>query len=822
MKKKFLFAIFMLLAIVLTFASCGFSIGGVESECTHMKVDKNHIEPTCTEDGSYDSVIYCTVCNEELSCENITIPATGHNYVNGECEYCGEVKSSGNHIHISISGNEVIENIIEPTCTENGSYDSVVYCIDCGKELSRKTVIVDATGHNYVNGTCSICGITESVPSDDEYVRCNKDGTPNENGNYILFGEYPQTIKADNVTITSIVDDRGYYIGSDGCYYAKAGDNFYKVEPLCWRILSENDDGIFLLCENIIANMAYSTNNSNNYKNSDVRAWLNGSFYENAFSQEQQGIIRTTRVDNSALTTGYVNNPNSYEDTEDKIFLLSYADVVNTNYGFSANEYDDARKKLATEYAYATGSCNSWRLRSHGTGSTNVRQVNSFGGVSSGDYLSNVQDTVYGIVPALWINVGNVHTHSFVDGYCSCGEKEPDSDENLNASEGLSYSYSNGGYTVTGIGTCKDSNIVIPATYNGYPVVAIADNAFRECKSITSLSFVEDSNVCDIGFCAFYECDNLITVQLPKSLKNIDQCVFYGCQKLENICISSDNKYFSTLDGNLYDKNQTRFVQYALARQNESFIIPNGIKTIDRTAFAGAVYLKTLSIPESVESIGFEALVGCKRLSEINVDESNTMYKTINGNLYSKAGDQLIQYALGKEDTEFLVPTGVVNIGRAAFEDCENLTSVHIAKTVKRISSLAFKNCPNLKNVTFDDDSNLDTIEYTAFYGCISLEEFRIPEGVTALQKYTFYNCKNLVSVVIPDGFTEIGYLAFSGCSKLVIYYGGSSSSWGTITIDSAGASYVKNAPKYYYSLTCPSSDGNYWYYDEDDNIKTW
>ncbi len=799
MKRKFLLAFFILLVIVFTFASCNLINWRGESKCTHIKTDDNHIEPTCTEDGSYDSVIYCTVCEEEFSRENIIIPATGHNYVNGVCEYCGKFGSN------------------------------------------------DGTGSND-----------------------NVDGLYTRDGNYIYFGEYPQTLKADNVSITTNTDSRGYYLGSDGCYYAKVGSNFYKVEPLCWRILSENDEDILLLCENIIANMAYSTNNSNNYKNSNVRAWLNGSFYENAFSQSHQQIIRTTKVDNSALSTGYASNPNSYEDTEDKIFLLSYADVINTNYGFSDSEYDDARKKIATEYARATGSCNSWRLRSHGTGSTNVRQVNSSGSASSGDYLSNVRDTVYGIVPALWIHSqGNDHVHvsgntvvennvdatciengsydnvvycteceveisrktvtvdatghNYVNGTCSvCGESDPDFEEILNGSEGLSYSYSNGSYTVTGIGTCKDSNVVIPATYNGYPVVAIADNAFRECKSITTLRFAKDSSVTDIGFCAFYECDNLVTVQLPVSLKSFSECVFYGCQKLTEIYISSDNNYFSTIDGHLYDKNQTKFLQYALAKQNESFIVQEGITTIDRNAFAGAVYLEKLSLPKSVNVLGFEALVGCKRLKEIIVDESNVAYKTINGDLYNKNGSTLIQYALGKENVDFIVPSGVITIGRAAFEDCEILTSVHISKTVKTISSLAFRNCPNLKTVEFDENSSLDTIEYTAFYDCISLEEFRIPKGVTALQKYAFYNCKNLVSVVIPDGFTAIGYQAFGECPKLVIYYGGSSSSWGTVAIDSSGASYVKNATKYYYSSTRPSLDGNYWYYDENDNIIIW
>jgi len=106
------------------------------------------VEPTCTENGTYDSVVYCSVCDVELSREVITIDATGHT-----------------------AGNAVEENRIAPTCTENGTYDSVVYCLVCNDELSRETITIDATGHdaansveeNRVNPTCTEDGSYDSV-----------------------------------------------------------------------------------------------------------------------------------------------------------------------------------------------------------------------------------------------------------------------------------------------------------------------------------------------------------------------------------------------------------------------------------------------------------------------------------------------------------------------------------------------------------------------------------------------------------------------------------------------------------------------------------
>lgn len=96
------------------------------------EVIENETLPTCGVDGSRDKVFYCTVCNEELNRETVVIPATGvHTY-----------------------GSAVIENIIDATCTTEGSYESVIYCPVCGVELSREELKIDATGHSYVDGVC--------------------------------------------------------------------------------------------------------------------------------------------------------------------------------------------------------------------------------------------------------------------------------------------------------------------------------------------------------------------------------------------------------------------------------------------------------------------------------------------------------------------------------------------------------------------------------------------------------------------------------------------------------------------------------------------
>ena len=124
-----------------------------------------------------------------------------------------------------------------------------------------------------------------------QYVRVNKNNEGDAQGEYILFGEYPQTLKADDVTVGDVADEDGYYLGSDGARYAKvvadpigsytfsdgsavtSGNTYYfKVEPIRWRILSEDGESAFILADGILAKKAYNASRNNNYKNSDIRA----------------------------------------------------------------------------------------------------------------------------------------------------------------------------------------------------------------------------------------------------------------------------------------------------------------------------------------------------------------------------------------------------------------------------------------------------------------------------------------------------------------------------------------------------------------------
>ena len=201
---------------------------------------------------------------------------------------------------------------------------------------------------------------------------------------YIHFGEYPQTLKVDSVTITSNTpDSNGYYLGSDNERYAKViakpfsstlyfnnkqkiakGTTYYfKVEPIKWRILQVNGTEYKLVTDLIIDNQKFHSSTStrtidgktiypNNYEYSSIRKWLNEEFYNKAFTKALQSCINTTFVDNSLASIGNVSNKYICNDTYDKVYLLSYKDVTNKEYGFTDNA---SRQKQLTDYAKAKG-----------------------------------------------------------------------------------------------------------------------------------------------------------------------------------------------------------------------------------------------------------------------------------------------------------------------------------------------------------------------------------------------------------------------------------------------------------------------------------
>ncbi|MBR7064332.1 MAG: hypothetical protein IKI31_04215 [Treponema sp.] len=308
-------------------------------------------------------------------------------------------------------------------------------------------------------------------------------GTAGMSAQYVTFGKWPQTIKAEGVTVDeSDTRECGmftYCAGSDGEWYCKALENAYdsgenykysddtvaekksknsyrwfKVEPIKWRVLTESytdansDSGnkTLLFCERGIyagvkfydetdtRNIEKQTIFCSNYEHSRMRAWLNGlsfqldtdtnsehlnkGFLQTAFTDAERAKIASTVVDNTKGS--YNDNDGTYacNNTVDKIFLLSYGEITNTEYGFTgADKYvGDGNGTTAstriidrTDFALANGANNLGGDDSNGhwfylrsPSGAFVRSVKSGSG-NAYNNIVNVTRYESGIIPALCI-----------------------------------------------------------------------------------------------------------------------------------------------------------------------------------------------------------------------------------------------------------------------------------------------------------------------------------------------------------------------------------------------------------------------------------
>ena len=171
--------------------------------------------------------------------------------------------------------------------------------------------------------------------------------------------------------------------------------------------------------------------------------------------------------------------------------------------------------------------------------------------------------------------------------------------------------------------------------------------------------------------------------------------------------------------------------------------------------------IKTANIPEkitygnkdyTVTSLGRYAFSQCSNLSSVVIPSSVT-------GIGDKAFDECSSLA------SVVIPSSVTSIGYYAFNGCSSLASVVIPSSVTSIESGTFEGCSSLASVVIPN--SVTSIRDRAFEGCSSLASVVIPNSVTSIGDCAFEGCSSLASVVIPSSVTSIGNWAFEGCSSL-------------------------------------------------------
>ena len=709
-------------------------------------VIENEIANTCTTDGSYNSVVYCTVCSTEVSRETITVDKLGHNYegvttaptctaqgyTTYACTVCGDNYTADYTIaNGHIDGKTVVENEVSNTCTTDGSYDNVIYCAVCGEELGREIIIMPAT-HQYSNSYCNDYHF--------HWKKCI-------NCAYITE-KVEHTLDEDGICITCEIEFNLEYVLSYYGYYVVAGigncvDNEIVIKATYKGLpVKEIANSAFLECTQLTSitipnsityirdNAFYGcTNLSSVHYNGEIEDWCRITFeystyggytyyssYANPMMYAERFYIDETEIKELII-------PNSITAIKEYAF-----------YGFKNIEKITIPNSVISIGAYAFANCSSVKELLIPNTITILEN-----GVFTG--LKSLEDL---IVPS---SVSTIK--KFAINGCS----------NLSTLtiEGDLQSIDTDVLTGCANLTCVTLSNLPESMIFGYLFWATGTN-YKDDKCPPSLKTVIITNATIIYSSTFRDCRNIETIVLPNNLSAIESSAFSGCSKLTNI------------------------------------VIPNGVKTIGEYAFYQCSNLSTIIIPSSVEIIGNQAFDAQKIKWA-----GNTGYGT--GTSALTAYTELLEKPEGWDNNW-------IGVSDVVWDYKNNDISE---------KGLIYVVVDGVKYAIQDEQAFVCTQPLF-----LSLTQVKINAKVSYKDKQydvvkiiagAFAYNDLLEELIIPATLKAIEYSAFNGCNKLKVVYNEHSGYWYyNVSVGSSNTPFT-SATEYRYSANKPTSGGRYWRY---------
>ena len=407
-------------------------------------------------------------------------------------------------------------------------------------------------------------------------------------------------------------------------------------------------------------------------------------------------------------------------------------------------------------------------------------------------------------------------------------EEQGDGEETQEPAYTLTYELTGDYYTVTGIESAAEAaEVVIPSSYQGVPVRAVAPHAFWGKTFITEIEI--PGGIAEIGNYAFQNCTALSSVTIGDGASGFGTGIFLNCTGIREATVPASA--VSLLPKNLQTLTVTSGTIGAGAlagcAQLTSLTAPavgvlgglfgdtKGVlqsltltdcTEIAASAFAGFTALREIDLPDTITSIGAGALEGTAYFA----DEANWRFGVcyIGQYLFAASsgtegycpvgeGTKVIADEVFKNCTaitEISLPESLITIGASAFSGCGGLTEIAIPASVEQIGRSAFSGCSALTKVNYNAVSAADlgpgsdvfygtgsasgdfavvfgesvkSIPAYLFGDCVDLTGVTIGGNVTSIGSSAFRNCRGLKEIAIPASVTSIGEYAFSGCRNL-------------------------------------------------------
>ncbi len=315
--------------------------------------------------------------------------------------------------------------------------------------------------------------------------------------------------------------------------------------------------------------------------------------------------------------------------------------------------------------------------------------------------------------------------------------------------------FNNGLKTIGAYSFCNATGLMNVGPFD--TVETIKEFAFSGCTKL---------NVSDLGDSLktaeqyiFENCPKISTIELPNTVEALDENAFSKIPALASITVAEGGENYSSVDGVLYNADQTTLIKYPQAKDDKSFEFPGTVQNIAEGAFKNVTALEDITFNENLKTIPKNTFTGSTGLKSVVFKEG---LESIEASAFE--GCTALE--------NIAIPNSVASIGTAAFKNCSSLSDVTLGSGITTVSDYLFEGCESLESVSISD--NVETINISAFNGCTGLKEINVSEdnqfyssvdGILfnkagdTLIKYP--SGREATSYIVPDAVTTIEKFAF-------------------------------------------------------------